>query len=165
MNNKSTIRFLPLLFALALVACKPQAAATDPAADQEALQSAAEKWESSFNAKDADAVAAIYTEEGQLLPPGGSVVNGKAAIRDFWANDIGTAWAKLTIKTESSGISGDWAWRAGPWTAESTPVMTGKYVEIWKRSAEGWKLHRDIWNNDAPPAPAEVPAAPATPGA
>jgi ketosteroid isomerase-like protein len=28
----------------------------------------------------------------------------------------------------------------------------GKYTVIWKRDGGQWKLHRDIWNSDAPPA-------------
>jgi hypothetical protein len=28
----------------------------------------------------------------------------------------------------------------------------GKYLVIWKHSGEGWRIHRDIMNTDAPPA-------------
>ncbi|MDH5788253.1 MAG: hypothetical protein OEZ40_08185 [Candidatus Bathyarchaeota archaeon] len=26
----------------------------------------------------------------------------------------------------------------------------GKYISIWKHTASGWKLHRDIWNSSLP---------------
>jgi len=165
MFRTGTTRFLlPLAAVLALIACKPQEA-PDTAADKAALQTAAEGWEKAYNDKNADAVAAVYTDDGQLLPPGAAAVNGNSAIRDYWANDVSTQWAKLTIKADSSDLAGDWAWRAGTWSAETSPAVTGKYVEIWRRTPSGWKLHRDIWNVDAPAPPAEPPAAPAAPAA
>ena len=39
--------------------------------------------------------------------------------------------------------------------------MTGKFVEVWRRTPEGWQMYRDIWNSDAP-MPAPPPAPPAT---
>ena len=29
------------------------------------------------------------------------------------------------------------------------PPMSGKYLEVWHRTAEGWRVHRDILNLDA----------------
>ena len=48
--------------------------------------------------------------------------------------------------------------------------MSGKYLEVWHRTAEGWRLHRDISNSDAPPeapppAPEEAPPEEAPPEA
>ena len=34
----------------------------------------------------------------------------------------------------------------------------GKYIVVWKKDGDKWKLYRDIWNSDNPPpmpAPAE----------
>ena len=32
---------------------------------------------------------------------------------------------------------------------------SGKYIEIWRKQPDGsWKLFRDTFNSDAPPAPA-----------
>jgi ketosteroid isomerase-like protein len=28
----------------------------------------------------------------------------------------------------------------------------GKYIVWWKRTADGWRMHRDIWNSDRPAA-------------
>ena len=27
---------------------------------------------------------------------------------------------------------------------------TGKYIVVWKRDREMWKMHRDIWNTSTP---------------
>jgi ketosteroid isomerase-like protein len=33
-------------------------------------------------------------------------------------------------------------------------VDEGKYIVIWKKDGDKWKLYRDIWNSDNPPPPA-----------
>ena len=162
MINARSSRALALLLSFALFACQQQDR-HDPAADAASLDKAAAGWEAAYNDKNAEAVAAIYTEDGQLLPPGAGAVNGRAAIKDFWANDIATQWAKISIKADSSTVAGDWGIRSGAWSIES-PALTGKYVEVWKRAGDGWQLHKDIWNLDvtpAAPAEAEPVAAPA----
>ena len=79
-------------------------------------------------------------------------MSGRAAIRDYFTNEIATRWAKITVTSNSNGAAGDWAWRSGTWSVETTPVVTGKYIEVWRRTADGWRLHKDIWNVDGPDA-------------
>ena len=101
----------------------------DAAADEAAVAAVAANWEKAYNEKNADAVAAIYCEDAQLLPPGPPAVTGRAAIRDFWANDIATGNMTFAITAEASGVDGDWAWRSGPWkatAADGSPGGTGK---------------------------------------
>ena len=165
MYRSSTRFLLPIALLLALAACKPQHA-TDTSADKAAMQSAADGWEPAYNNKDAAAVAALYADDAQLLPPGSNAVNGMSAIKEYWSNDVATNWAKLTLKAESSDLAGDWAWRSGTWSAETSPPLSGKWVEVWHRTAGGWKIYRDIWNMDsASPPPPEAPAAPPAPAA
>jgi ketosteroid isomerase-like protein len=156
-----------LLMTLALLltvsACKPQSAQVDPAADNAAILAAAASFEKAYNDKNVDGVAAMYAEDAELMPPGNPMTKGRAAIRELYAKDIAERWARLTITTGASGASGDWGWRSGTWSVETTPAMTGKYLEVWRRTAEGWRMHRDIWNDDSPPAAAAEPApAPST---
>jgi ketosteroid isomerase-like protein len=36
----------------------------------------------------------------------------------------------------------------------------GKYIVLWKKGAGGWKLHRDMWNSNAPVVTAPPSAPP-----
>ena len=144
---------LLLACALAFAGCGPKAPVADSNADVAALTSAAAGWEQAYNDKDADAVAAIYAEDAQLLPDGAPAVNGRAAIREHYANEIATPWAMISVESDANGVAGDWAWRSGTWSVETAPPVSGKYLEVWHRTAEGWRLHRDIANLDAPEAP------------
>ena len=149
--RKSTRYFLALVCALGLAACEQKASAPvpDATADVAALNKTAEGWEKSYNDKNPDALSALYAEDAQLLPPGASAIAGRDAIRAYFVEDIEKHWARLTIKADASGIGGDWAWRSGTWSAESMPMVTGKYIEVWQRTAGGWQLKKDIWNMDA----------------
>ena len=152
-RTNPTRLFLLLACALAFAGCAPKAQVADSGADVAAFESAAAGWEQAYNDKNADALAAIYTEDAQLLPQGAPAVKGRAAIREHYANEIATAWAKISVVSDANGVAGDWAWRSGTWRCCVAPPLSGKYLEVWHRTAEGWRLHRDIANLDAPEAP------------
>ena len=109
-------------------------------------------WTAAFNKGDAAAVAALYTEDAYVLPPGSAMVKGRAAIEAFWrqaaqqmtdaklttvdvlplgrsaAREIGT----VTLKTKS----------------QPPQEVVGKYVVVWRKIGRDWKLATDIWNTD-----------------
>ena len=158
---QSRARFLLILAAaLTVSACAPQKALHDTAADVSALASTAAGWQKAYNEKNADGVAALYSEDAQLLPPGNPAVNGRAAIRDYWANDIAATGMPVTISSDASNVGGDWAWRSGTWSSQDPKggTVTGKYIEVWHRTPDGWQIHRDIWNADAGPDTGAAPA-------
>jgi uncharacterized protein (TIGR02246 family) len=106
-----------------------------------------------FSRGDASGLAALYTENGQLLPPNGDVVTGKQAIQSFWQAllDMGIKTAKLDIvEVEDHGNT---AIEISTYTlqGEGDQVLDqGKYVVIWKQEHGQWKLHRDIFNSSIP---------------
>ena len=148
-HTNPTRLFLLLACALAFAGCGPKAPVADSGADAAAVESAYADWEQAYNDKNADAVAAIYAEDAQLLPQGAPAVKGRAAIREHYVNEIATASAKTTSVSDANGVAGDWAWRSGTWSAETAPPVSGKFLSVWHRTAEGWRVHRDIWNLDA----------------
>jgi uncharacterized protein (TIGR02246 family) len=109
-------------------------------------------WTAAFNKGDAASVAALYTEDAHVLPPGSAMVKGRAAIEAFWrqaaqqmtdaklatidvlplgrsaAREIGT----VTLKTKS----------------QPPQEVVGKYVVVWRKVGRDWKLATDIWNAD-----------------
>ena len=54
------------------------------AQDKATIQSLNDKFAQAFNAGDAAAVAALYTDDAVILPPGAEMMKGKNAIRAFW---------------------------------------------------------------------------------
>jgi uncharacterized protein (TIGR02246 family) len=118
-----------------------------------AIAAANERFMAAFNGGDAAGVAALYTEDGRLLPPNADVMAGKKAIQAFWqgAMDMGITSALLKI-VEVEG-HGDTAIEVSQYTlggAGGQVLDQGKYIVIWKREHGDWKLHRDIFNSSMP---------------
>ena len=76
-------------------------------------------------------------------------MNGRAAIREHYANEIATAWAKTSFVSDATGCRWRLGMALGNLECRIAPPVSGKYLEVWHRTAEGWRLHRDIWNLDA----------------
>lgn len=118
-----------------------------------AVEKADRKFESTFVRGDAQGMADLYTKNAQLLPTNSGVIEGTQGIRDFWKGvmELGVKEAKLE-PVEVEGLE-DTAYEVGRYTlkGEGGQVMDqGKYVVIWKREDDRWKLHRDIWNTSMP---------------
>jgi uncharacterized protein (TIGR02246 family) len=120
-----------------------------------AIEAANKQFMNAFGKGDGAAVAALYTAQGQVLPPNGDVITGRPAIQKFWQGvmDSGVKGAKLTT-VEASG-TGETAYEVGRYElsgADGKALDGGKYIVVWKRDGGQWKLHRDIWNSSRPPA-------------
>jgi uncharacterized protein (TIGR02246 family) len=118
------------------------------------IDSVNQNFMDAFSRADAAGIAALYTEDTKLLPPGFPMMTGKEAVQSFWqgAMNSGVTEAKLeTLELESQG---NLASEIGRFTltvqlqGSETTTMTGKYVVVWKKQDGSWKLHIDIWNTD-----------------
>lgn len=153
---------LLVLLAIVLIAtaCAP------PAASQHfsEIDDLSQKWESAFNAGDIESLVALYTDDARVLPPGAPAAQGADAVRASFEEMIQSG-LKLRLETVEAVSSGDIAYRVGTYvlqTEDGTTVETGKYIDTWRKEGGSWKTSNDIWNSDAPPAPAPALEAPAT---
>ena len=115
------------------------------------------QWQAALNSGDAAGVAALYTEDGQVLPPNGATQTGRDAIAATFQGFIdGGFTVKLeTIELEAHGHSATEVGEATVMDAEGTTLDVAKFIVLWKEVDGEWKFHRDIWNSNTP-----LPAAP-----
>ena len=52
------------------------------------IQKLDDKFAAAFNKGDAAAVAAMYTEDAYVLPPGADIVKGRNAIEALWRQNM-----------------------------------------------------------------------------
>ncbi len=112
------------------------------------------KFEAAWAKKDAAAVAALYTSTAVLMPPNSAPVSGGQAVLEYWKTALAGVPGPVTLTTTDVESHGDVAHETGSYriTGPDGKVLEkGKYMVIWKRDGGQWKLHRDIWNSDAPP--------------
>lgn len=111
-----------------------------------------ERFMTAFNRSDAASVAACYTENARLLPPGSDIVQGRAAIESFWQAVMASGVTKAELKTIDVADVENLAREVGKFTltvqqGNEKMLSSGKYVVIWKRENGLWKLDIDIWNS------------------
>ena len=120
------------------------------AQDKATIQSLNERFTSSFNAGDIAAVAAHYTEDAFMLPPGAEMARGRPAIQAFWKSAADQIKDLKLTAQDVKPLGGDAAREVGTFTlrtkGEQSQEIAGKYVVIWERVGNDWKLTTDIWN-------------------
>jgi uncharacterized protein (TIGR02246 family) len=120
------------------------------AQEKAAIQNLNDQFTRAFNTGDIAAVAAHYTEDAVVLPPGAEMVMGRNAILTFRkaaSEQIGDF--KLTA-VDVKPLGGDAAREIRAFslrTKGSQPQeITGKYVVVWEKVGADWKIATDIWN-------------------
>lgn len=121
---------------------------------RDSIASANQNFMDAFSRADAAGIAALYTEDAKLLPPGSPMMSGKEAIQSFWQGvmDMGLKEARLDIVEVES--QGNLAYEISRFTLSGQQpggesiLLMGKYVVVWKNEGGLWKLHVDIWNTD-----------------
>ncbi len=123
---------------------------TDPT-----LNKLAAELEAAFNAGDAAKVASMYAEDGVAMPPNEPMVKGRSAIEAALKKDMAKGKVTLKLSPFHSAITGDSAHEAGTVivTLPDGRTVNDKYVVVYKRVGNEWKIAYDIWNSDTPPAP------------
>jgi|HubBroStandDraft_1064217.scaffolds.fasta_scaffold1113740_1 ketosteroid isomerase-like protein len=99
--------------------------------------------------RDMEALDHVYTPDAQILPPGADMIQGVAAIKNFWQQailglDVQDA-SLVTVFAESAGDTVVEIGRAAL-SLKGGQVVPVKYVVHWKLHDGAWKWHTDIWN-------------------
>jgi len=121
---------------------------------RDAIVAANQDFITTFKRGDAAGMAALYVENGQVLPPNGDFVTGRPALETFWQAIMDMGIKEAGLETVEVEAHGDTAIEVGKFTlkGEGGQVLDqGKYIVIWKQEDGGWKLHRDIFNTSMPP--------------
>ena len=161
--------FLLSLTALLLPACQSgeksgnntadvnAAAAVNTGADEQAIRGQVDRWLQLVKAKDAAAIAALYAEDGAVMPSNAPIGEGRAAIQQTWASMMRTPGLDMTFVPEQIIVStsGDMALDRGTYRLAFAPkgkaqTDTGKYVVVWRKIGSEWKAAADIFNSDLP---------------
>jgi len=152
------------LFLLVAAVAFPLPARSSDETDAEAL---VRRYLSAYNAQDPVALAALYAEDGLLLPPNGGPVRGRDAIRTYWTN---SGRRGLTFDILNKDVCGEAGFFVGRYQARETsrgefqlaqgPLARlsnrerrpehGNFVLCVKRGETGtWRIAADMWNTSA----------------
>jgi uncharacterized protein (TIGR02246 family) len=117
---------------------------------EDAVKSAYSTWDAAFNSKDANAVAAFYTDDAYLLPPTHKVIQGPKGVAEFFSGlfSAGVTGHKLEM-IEAHG-NGNIVYGAAKWSASGKndkgepATFSGIATHVFEKQPDGslkLKLH------------------------
>jgi ketosteroid isomerase-like protein len=150
-----------MIVPLALAGCAAPPAAEAPSFTEEDRAAIVETTRAALEIANSSQDWTQYTEtyyapDAVVLQPNATEIEGQAAIAEW----LGMFPTMTDIRYEQVMIegAGDLAYVFGRYflefaaaEGEEPMVDQGKYIEIWKRQADGgWKIAYDIFNSDTP---------------
>jgi len=146
--------------ALLAVACNSGAQQPAPQANSAPVREVRAKYEAAYNAADAAAVVALYTDDAISLPDHHLALEGKAAIQNYLQGIYKRYVVVMTYMPIDTEVAGDLGYEHGTYIIKVTPKAggdtvndDGKYVMIFKRGGDGvWRIRHDMDNSNRPPS-------------
>jgi len=123
-----------------------------PAIAQKAeIEAANAKWIELFNKGDFAGIGSLYADDATALPPGSAMVRGSTAIGAMWKAVSEEVEDPKLVTLDVKPLGPSAAREIGTFklkTKGPTPKdVTGKYVVVWEKAGDDWKLATDIWND------------------
>jgi ketosteroid isomerase-like protein len=128
--------------------------------DLAAIEAFNQRYLKAINDEDIAALSSLTTEGHIMLAPNRPPIVGKAANdeangRAFEQFDFVETWTPV-----ETVVSGDWAHQRGTFIVVATPQaggerreLSGNFLRIYERQPDGeWRMIRDMFNSDGPPA-------------
>ena len=110
--------------------------------------------EQAFTRHDLPATVALFADDAQILPQHGPAIRGRQEIEDYFKDSM-TPRVTYDTDTEMTLVRGDLAVEQGRYVVRNvrrgSDVEEGKYLHVWRRVNNDWKLYRVIYNTDVEP--------------
>jgi len=129
-------------------------ATPDMAAIKAEIQALETSWANADNARDANAIAAFYSDDAISLSNNKPMLSGKAAILKDIEQSIATRVKGSTVSYDVQDVFGceNSVTEVGLSTfkdASGKVISTGKYMAVWEKRDGKYVCVRDIYNEDA----------------
>ena len=155
----ATLVFAGCISLLSLAGCT-RTAPDSREAGEKTLRELDAQWSKIAGAKDLDATVAFYTDDAVVMPGDAPVAKTRQTIRDAWAPMLApNASVSWQVNQAEVARSGDVGYARGVYqlvmkdAAGKATTELGKFLEVWKKQADGkWKCAVDSFSADAPPA-------------
>jgi ketosteroid isomerase-like protein len=148
-----------LLVPFAFVACaQPSRPPVDLAAEQQAVIAASDSCVAAEMSRNIDGALAWWADDAIFHMEGAPEIVGKAGLRGVYETMFGDT-TMLGFSGERSSLvvasGGDMAWERGvnrfQVRGPDDPIeRLGKYLLVWRKSPDGWRIAALAVTNDAP---------------
>jgi len=143
----SGLQIVTILAIVILAACAPQGSQSSPE-----LAAMSDRFSQALNSGDLDTLMAMYTSDCRVLPPNAPMEQGTAAARAEFGKMV-DAGMTIDLGTLEATVAGDIGYRVGTYSLfgpDGSPVDSGKFIDVWRKTAAGWQTSNDMWSSDLP---------------
>ena len=105
-------------------------------------------YQTADRAGDHATIAALYDDDAVIHPASKPAARGRAALDAYFAaNDAEPQDITFTTGDIVVSDAGDMAYEVGTITS---PGYAGKYLTVYRKTTDGWRIVGDTWSDDAP---------------
>ena len=147
-----------------------------PVAQSAMIEQLNKQFVEAFKTRDFAAVADMFTDDAVMLPPRRNIITGKSKIQSFWTRsnrirelrfdtdsvvtlagnvvrEIGTLRMLVGPGAGASGDQDSSGDKPDQTARSQSQEILGKYVFIWRKIDDEWKLETSMWNRNQPGSP------------
>lgn len=142
-----------LAAALVLLPLGGFATAQSERTDSAGILQAGKKFSDAYMRGDAAAMTALYTPDAAIFPERSEAITGRDAIRRYWTLGQGRRVTRHQLTPTRIVIDGKHAYDygtyeiAGERDGKAWGPFRGKYLVVWRREPQGWRMQLDMWNS------------------
>jgi uncharacterized protein (TIGR02246 family) len=160
MRSKVACSLITGVLAVLLGSCAlSQKPVVDSAGIKTTITGINQRYVAAVQARDLDAVVSLYSDDAKMLPAGAPASVGHEAIKTSWEKFLQTPGLNLTFSSNDMTVSeaGDMVIDIGAYQMSTSgpkgePTQeVGKYVTVFKKVGDEWKIAVDTFNSDTPP--------------
>lgn len=120
-------------------------------AQKSEIEAANAQWIEFFDKGDFAGIASLYATDATAFPPGSAMVHGNTAIGAMWKKISEEVIDPKLVTLDVKPLGPSHAQEIGTFklkTRGPNPKdVIGKYLVVWEKVGNDWKLSADIWND------------------
>ncbi|MCA6109269.1 YybH family protein [Bradyrhizobium cenepequi] len=140
------IRLLTLALLAGAIVTPASAADVTKAELMQAASALAQQYDANYAAKNPAGMAALYTSDGVLVAPSGSIVRGRQALTTYYTKRFAAGAQDHSIKVVEAHVQGNGGYGLTQFTV-TVPKTNGhlrkehgSIVAVYQRDADGWHM-------------------------
>ena len=121
-----------------------------------AIEAVNKMYGEAYSKGDSSLFLDCYTPDGCVMAANIPILGRQKGLLMFYRAAYKSGIRNVVFTTvDLYGITDEYATEQGVYEtfdADNKSTGKGKYLVLWKKTASGWKMHRDMFNADAQPA-------------